>query len=191
MAALEDEVVEVCAKHQRDHWKEAGYRAAVRVRTEFFIKFGDVESLRSESATQHYLFNRATSDHRPNIPRIPRVMHCFERNHVMYMVTEFITLMPTPPDFISHTRAALTWLASVPAPPGLVLGPVGGGLIRHHFFKDHEAPLIFSSVQALERYIERVRLGFFHSLVFTVCSKIFCARRAPRISPRPGRRYFL
>ncbi|KAF7359090.1 hypothetical protein MSAN_01250100 [Mycena sanguinolenta] len=35
--------------------------------------------------------------------------------------------------------------------------PIGGGLIRHRFFKDHTAPLAFSSVAALERYMNKGR----------------------------------
>jgi hypothetical protein len=75
---------------------------------------------------------------------------------------EFITFMPTPPDFIAQMTAAVVWLASVPAPPNHVIGPLlGGGLIRHGFFKESRAPLRFSSVEALERYITKVRPGFY------------------------------
>jgi hypothetical protein len=44
--------------------------------------------------------------------------------------------------------------------PGHVLGPIGGGPMRHEFFKDIDAPLGFTSVGALEHYIERVRSNF-------------------------------
>jgi hypothetical protein len=68
-----------------------------------------------------------------------------------------------------RTAQALDWLSRVSAPPEDVvgsskdaMGPVGGGLIRHRFFKDDEAPLDFSSIDALERYMNEVcRLYFF------------------------------
>jgi hypothetical protein len=73
------------------------------------------------------------------------------------MVMEHITLTSPPPDLPERTAAAIRWLTGVPAPPGHVFGPLGGGLIRHRFFKDRKAPLAFSSIGALERYIEKVR----------------------------------
>ena len=35
-----------------------------------------------------------------------------------------------------------------PTSPNHVIGPLGGGRIRRKFFKDHKAPLPFSSVEA-------------------------------------------
>ncbi len=36
------------------------------------------------------------------------------------------------------------------------MGPIGGGLICHRLFKNHKAPLAFSSIDALERYMNEV-----------------------------------
>ena len=69
---------------------------------------------------------------------------------------EYIKLTDSPPDL--HERAeALKWLSRVPTPPNHVIGPLGDGRIRHKFFKDYEAPLLFQSIEALERYMEKVR----------------------------------
>jgi len=81
----------------------------------------------------------------------------------MYLVMEFITLTAAPLDLIDRTAQALVWLSSVPSPPNHVLGPLGGGRIRHKFFKDYKAPLVFSSVEALQRYMHKVR-PWFHFL---------------------------
>jgi hypothetical protein len=48
-----------------------------------------------------------------------------------------------------------------PSCPNHVIGPLGGGLIGYRFFKDARAPLRFSSVEALERYISKVHPGFY------------------------------
>jgi len=79
------------------------------------------------------------------------------------------------PNLAERTAEALRWFSQTPPPPEddirptskHMIGPVGSGLIRHSFFKNHTAPLHFSSVDALERYMNRVRrcLRFFHSLI--------------------------
>lgn len=51
-AALEAQVIEVCAEHKREHWKETTYRAAVRVGTDYFVKFGSPVNLLPEIETQ-------------------------------------------------------------------------------------------------------------------------------------------
>ena len=73
---------------------------------------------------------------------------------------EFITLTATPLDLIDRTAKALVWLSNVPPPPNHVMGPLGGGPIRHKFFKDYTASQLFSSVEALQRYIRKVRPCF-------------------------------
>ncbi|GJJ09950.1 hypothetical protein Clacol_004174 [Clathrus columnatus] len=99
-------------------------------------------------------------------PHIPQPLHYFENEGSVapraYFVMEHIEF--THPSLITdlpeRTARALEWLSDVPAPPEDVvgpsknaIGPVGGGRIRHRLFKDDEAPLTFSSVDALERYM--------------------------------------
>jgi hypothetical protein len=76
----------------------------------------------------------------------------------MYLVMEFITLTAAP---IDRTAQALVWFSSIPPPPNHMIGPLGGGRIRHKFFKDYTAPLLFSSVEALQRYMRKVRPCFY------------------------------
>ena len=134
-AALEAKAVDACAKHKREHWAKDNYRAAVRVDSNFFVKFGSPTDLVPEIETQKHIFHYAASSHPHGAPRIPGVLHYFERDGTMYLVMEFIELLPTPPD-LTKVAASLSWLAAVPAPPSHVLGPLGGGRIRHRFFKD-------------------------------------------------------
>ncbi|KAK0194720.1 hypothetical protein F5146DRAFT_448792 [Armillaria mellea] len=157
-SAFETAIVDRCTEHENAHWKEEGYRACVHIDTDYFVKFGTPRTLSPEIATHSYISKYAQSHaDTPGMPRIAKVIHHFEYQGRMYMVMEAITLMDPPPDFPQRTAEALRWLSGVPAPADHVFGPLGGGLIRHSFFKDYKAPLVFSSIEALERYIEKVR----------------------------------
>jgi len=69
---------------------------------------------------------------------------------------EYIKLSdPRPSDLPERTAEALKWLSGVPAPSEHVMGPLGPGPIRHGFFKDNKAPLLFSSIKALELYMDK------------------------------------
>src|SRR6266850_7286809 len=99
-------------------------------RTDYFVKFGDPDDLWPELQTQSYIFDYARSNPHPDAPRIPQVVHHFGDSMTMYLVMEFITLTAAP---IDRTAQALVWLSSVPPPPNHVIGPLGGGCIRHKF----------------------------------------------------------
>lgn len=158
LEALEANVVEACANVYR------GYlTACVSIGTDYFVKFGDPGTLWPEHQTQSYIFDYAMSNPHPDAPRIPQVVHYFRNRWTAYLVMEFITLTAPPPDLIDRTTQALVWLSNVPPPPNHAIGPLGGGRIRHRFFDDYEAPLLFSSVDALQRYMDRVRLSFIFS----------------------------
>lgn len=99
-------------------------------------------------------------------PRISQALHYFEAQKRAFLILEHIEL--THPSLVTNLaeRAAwaLDWLSGVSAPPEDVIdhskdviGPIGGGPIRHSFFKNNKAPLTFSSVDALERYMNKVR----------------------------------
>ena len=70
---------------------------------------------------------------------------------------ERITFTVPPSDFTERIAEALKWLSEAKPPPDHVIGPLGGGCIRHQVFKDFMAPLPFPSVDALERYLNTVR----------------------------------
>ncbi|RDB18139.1 hypothetical protein Hypma_000611 [Hypsizygus marmoreus] len=152
LEALEANIVEACTNHELVHSKDKNYRACVSIGTDYFVKFGDPDDLLPEIQTQSYIFDYARSNPHPDAPRIPQVVHHFGDSMTMYLVMEFITLTAAPIDRIVQ---ALVWLSSVPPPPDHVIGPLGGGPIRHKFFKDYTAPLLFSSVEALQRYMRK------------------------------------
>jgi hypothetical protein len=103
IAALGAEVFEACVEHERGRMPGKSYKPAVRVRTEFFVKFGVAASLLPEIATQKYFYEHAVADKRFNVPRI----------YYVYLVMEFIGLVNTPVDFVAQTAEAVVWLASV------------------------------------------------------------------------------
>jgi hypothetical protein len=125
----------------------------------YFVKYSHPNTLGPEIATQKYISDCAKSESDTScIPRIPKIKHCFQEGWTMYLVMEYITLtVPPPSDLNERIAVALKWLSEVKPPPGHAIGPLGGGRIFHNVFKDFEAPLLFSSVDALERYLEAVR----------------------------------
>ena len=157
-AALEATIVTACTAHKTANWRDhKNYRACISIGTSYFVKFDNIKSLEPEVATQRYISAYAEAHPElPGTPRIPKVLFSFQREWTMYMVMEYIHLAESPPD-LEKRADALIWLSKVPPPPNHLLGPLGGGRIRHQFFKDYKAPLHFSSVEALERFIERVR----------------------------------
>jgi hypothetical protein len=160
LEALEANIVEACTNHKLVHSKDRNYRACVSIGTDYFVKFGDPDDLWPELQTQSYIFDYARSNPYPDAPRIPQVVHHFGDSRTKYLIMEFITLRAAPLDLIDRTAQALVWLSSVPPPPNHVIGPLGGGRIRHQFFKDYTAPLLFSSVEALQLYMRKVCLCF-------------------------------
>ncbi|KAI6109448.1 hypothetical protein EDD16DRAFT_1886653 [Pisolithus croceorrhizus] len=133
-AAFEAYVVDTCTNHELVHQKDENYRACVSIGTDYFVKYGDPETLGPQFETQSYIYEYAKSD--PDAPRIPKAIHYFG-------------------DRTTMIAQAVKWLSGVPPPPGPVIGPLGGGHIRHKFFKDFMAPLPFRSVAALERYMQK------------------------------------
>src|SRR5258708_19614721 len=155
LEALEASIVEVCTNHELVHWRDKNYRRCVSIGTDYFVKLGELDALWPEIQTQLYIFEYAKSNPHPDAPRIPQVVHHFGDSRTKYLVMEFITLTAGAP--IDRTTQALVWLSNVPPPPNHVIGPLGSDRIRHKFFKDYTAPLLFSRVEALQRYMHKVR----------------------------------
>ena len=159
ISTLEENVVRICKAHKAENWRKRDYRACAFVEPCYFVKYGDPKTLQPEITTQIYVFNYADSQpDKSCVPRIPKVKHYFQNERTMYLVMERITFKDPPPDLIKRMAEALKWLSEVEPPPNHVIGPLGSGFIRHKVFKDFKAPLHFSSVDALERYLEAVRL---------------------------------
>ncbi|KAF8347169.1 hypothetical protein F5887DRAFT_49076 [Amanita rubescens] len=167
LAAFEADIIVTCAEHKQNHWRDVGYRACVTIeskKSKYFIKFDHPKALWPEFLTQSYIYDYAMR-HR-NGPRIPQALHYFDAQVEAFLVMEYIELTHSPliTNLAERAAWALDWLSRVPAPPEDVMGPskdavgpIGGGLIRHRFFKDHKAPLAFSSIDALERYMNEGR----------------------------------
>jgi hypothetical protein len=153
-ANFEATVIRTCKAHRLNHWSDADYHACLFIES-YVVKYEDYESLEPRVKTQRHVYDYAKT--RENAPRIPKVEYFFKDDEgTGYLVMEHVTVLPTP-NLAERTADALNWLAQVPAPSGHMIGPLGGGLIRHRVFKDFEAPLVFSNAGALERYINEVR----------------------------------
>ena len=155
-ASFQADIIATCTKHEEEHWQDGDYRACGVIKPGYFIKYDDYETLQPEIATQLYISHYAESQ--ADVPRIPKVIQHFEGDQGRgYFVMEYIKLLdPSPSDLPERTAEALKWLSGVPAPSKHVMGPLGPSCIRHRFFKDNKAPLLFSSIKALELYMDKV-----------------------------------
>ena len=156
--ALEARIVEACTAHELAHRNDRDYRACVPLEPDYFVRYGCHDAIWSEFQTQQYIFEYTRSNPSQDTPRIPQPIHYFEGSMTAYLVMEFIPLAAPPPDLIDRIAMALACLATVPPPAGHMIGPLGGGRVRHGFFKDDIAPLPFPDIDALQRYMNKVRL---------------------------------
>ncbi|KAI5893396.1 uncharacterized protein SCHCODRAFT_02666503 [Schizophyllum commune H4-8] len=156
-AACEQEIVAACAQHELAHAQKIDYRRCIPFiidDTRYFVKFGDTLSFASEAATQKELSKAARSDQ--DAPRVPAIHHIFAHEHLTYAVMEFVETAEVPMEaLVQKVAAAVLWLRRQPAPPGVALGPLGGGRAWHRIFKDSCAPLPFTSSAALERFLNK------------------------------------
>ena len=154
---LQTAVIAECTKHKEQNSQNADYRACVDIGTEYFVKYGVRRDLEPERATQECIFTHAQQSNTPDAPRIARIIHHFVDQRTMYLVMEHIKLQESPPDLAARIQKAVKWLSEVPLPSNHVLGPVGGGRIRHKFFKEFKAPFEFPDIEMLDRYMKNVR----------------------------------
>ncbi|KIO27483.1 hypothetical protein M407DRAFT_23297 [Tulasnella calospora MUT 4182] len=161
--ALEPAIISACAKHEQENGHKRDYRRCLPFGS-YFVKFDADWSFLPEVTTLKYLADLAKND--ASAPRVPQVHHFFNRNERMaYVVMEFIQLVEVPTaDLAVKAAQAVFWMRGVPAPSDVVLGPLSSGPARHVVFKNRVAPLDFVSVEALERYfnkvVEKLRMRF-------------------------------
>ena len=155
------EIIARCKEHERLRKLNRNFRRCIVVEG-YFIKYDGDHSLYPQYKTQQYISKLADGD--ASAPRVPKIYGYFtSEQHMAYLVMEHIEVSPTSArDAPEKVAQALQWLRSLPAPPGLIIGPVGGGRARHKLFKNFTAPLPFSSKEALEMYMNRVRLCLSH-----------------------------
>ncbi|TDL16482.1 hypothetical protein BD410DRAFT_902013 [Rickenella mellea] len=146
-------IVSLCEKHHDTYHRKSDFRQCITYKS-YFIKYDSHKSLRFQYETQKYIYNMTLND--PHAPRVPEVIDYFVVDGRMaYLVMEFIDATSPADDAYEKVAAAVQWLSEVQVPPDVVIGSVGGGPASHKLFKDHEAPLLFSSKHALEAYMNR------------------------------------
>ena len=155
---LEPAIISACDTHESLHKHEQDYKRCI-ISENFFVKFDSRSSLFPQYITQDYLFLFTARD--SNAPRVPQFYYFFtnQTTRIAYLVMEYIATLAPPS--VQGVARALEWLRSVPKPPETTIGRLGGGCARHVLFKNNEAPLSFSSVVALEKYLNTVRLYSF------------------------------
>ena len=157
-------IVAARKEHEKRVWLDEDWRACVSIDEKYFVKYGNRRDVEPERATQDYLFEHLQQCQSQDTPRIAKTLHHFmdDDGYTMYLVMEYIKLQVAPPDMDERVHDALLWLARAPLPPNQMLGPVGGGRIRHRFFKNYEAPFEIPDLVMLDQYIQKVRTSWFH-----------------------------
>ncbi|KAF8650275.1 hypothetical protein AX16_005329 [Volvariella volvacea WC 439] len=121
----------------------------------YFVKFGNPKILESEVAVRNCIADHGKAhQEKPGRARIPKLLFSFRRESTAYVVMEYVPLAASPPN-PEKVAAMLAWLQGIPLPSGTPVGRLAGGYIRHSFFNDNEAPLAFSSVDAIQRYVNK------------------------------------
>ncbi|KIM41210.1 hypothetical protein M413DRAFT_445256 [Hebeloma cylindrosporum] len=102
---------------------------------------------------QQYVFNGAEGD--LNAPRVPKIHDFFISDNWMgYLVMEYIQASPThPEDVPEKVASALQWLRDLPPPSDTAIGSVAGPGVPYMLLKGLKAPIAFSSIEAIERYM--------------------------------------
>ncbi|TDL24555.1 hypothetical protein BD410DRAFT_786067 [Rickenella mellea] len=154
-AKIRDIVVEACQlARNTGSTKSSSWHGHCAISDNYFVKWGG-SYLHCTAETQKYVYEQAVRD--PKAPRVPMVYDCFDHGNRTFLVMKFIQ-SSTPQDtksFHQLTANAIDWLRHCPIPPDARIGSLGGGPARHWLFKNWEAPLLFSSTEALELYMNR------------------------------------
>lgn len=149
--ALEPAIIAACANHEKDNFTVPGYRRLIGF-ANYIIKFGDSLCFSSE-VQMHDRFAKVTEKDL-TAPRVPLIYHSFKHGHLTFAIIEPLQLIPVAEDiFVQKVADAVLWMYSQTCPAGVTLGPLGSGFAWHEVFKDYRAPLPFTSVVALEKYL--------------------------------------
>lgn len=150
--------MDACLLHEETNGQSPEYRPYIPFlihTTKYRVKFGDSWCFLAEAMTQREIGRVAERDP-SSAPRVPIVYHIFQDEQRTYAITEFVETINVERDiFVTKVATAVLWLRRQPAPPGVVLGPLGSGFAWHSIFKRKHAPLPFTSVEALERLLNQ------------------------------------
>jgi serine/threonine protein kinase len=134
-----------------------------------FIKYGRTVPL-GEVRTHLHAYNafqKMTNNAPDSSIRVPEIYHAFECENRRYIVMEYVVGETAGSALRGSSADKENWihdqlakvinkLLRVPVPSGQRPGPVGGGRIQHHFFRDYEAPVEYDSINMLQRHINEV-----------------------------------
>jgi hypothetical protein len=152
--ALEPAIIAACAKYEKDNHRVYGYRRFIHF-ANYFIKFGDTRRFSSEVQTHDHFAKVTKKD--LTAPRVSSILHSFKHGPLTFAIIEPLQIVPVAEDvFVQKVADAVLWMRSQPCPAGVTLGPLGSGPARHEIFKDNYAPLPFTSVIALEKFLNVV-----------------------------------
>jgi len=140
-------VIKLCRKKGFDH-NHITYSTEDK---DIFIKYNTATM--DEAHTQLFFYEQIKKK-RDSVIQIPEIYHAFEAEPGMvYILMENIHIKDKASD--EQMAQAISELISIPPPAG-VFGSISGGLIRHFFFRDAEAPFHFSSAFELADFINGV-----------------------------------
>ena len=152
--AFEQAIIAACAKHEKENHRQPGYRRLIQF-NDYIVKFGDSWCFSSE-VRMHDHFAKVTENDLAT-PRVPLIYHSFENEHLKYAIIEPIEMIQVAENiFVQKVADAVSWMRDQACPAGVALGPLGSGLAYHKIFKEKHAPLPFTSVVALEKYLNKV-----------------------------------
>ncbi|GJJ09763.1 hypothetical protein Clacol_003987 [Clathrus columnatus] len=128
-------------------------------RPTFFVKHG--LDVLDEASTQFFFYTLAQKDE--SAPRIPKVYGAFQDSYLFFVMEkiELPTLSTceiSEDDRVKSAASAVKWLlAQLPSVPTSIFGRISSepSCVRHHFFKDHEAPVCFAHADALTKYVNK------------------------------------
>lgn len=137
----QEDIIAACAKNG-DKTRELTYLSKDR---KFFIKYGFTVTV-GEANSQRYFYKKIHSQCGMTV-KIPNIYRAFETRGRTYIVMEYIDIVSYASD--EERANAVAQIVSIEPPSGAALGPIGGGLVKHCFFMDNEAPRRFSTMQEM------------------------------------------
>lgn len=134
-----------------------------------FIKYGRTVPI-GEVRTQIHVYNafqEMMNNASSSSIKVPEIYHAFECEDQRYIVMEYVDAVTASSALRDSSADAVNWiydqlakainqLLRVPVPSNQCPGPVGGGRIQNHFFRDYEAPVEYDSINSLQRHINEV-----------------------------------
>jgi hypothetical protein len=119
-----------------------------------YTKYGPSVAM-GEARTQDYAFKQTKKKDGITI-RIPEVYHTCEFDGEACIIMEYIKGKPVSSG--QQVADAVAQLLSILPPEGSCPGPVGGGIVKHPFFKEAVACEVYKSVRDLQDHINNVLL---------------------------------